>query len=117
VVNKKTYRHSDDVYVGRGSPLGNPFGHKPSAIAKFKVETRAEAIEKYREWLVDAIESDPVVSQAFTNLVDFYKDFGGLVLSCWCSPKRCHAEVIAEMIEDACKKLEKPPGEGQAVEA
>jgi len=105
VVNKKTYRGTDAVYVGRPSPLGNPFTHlSGTKHAKFKVATRDEAVEKYREWLQNALKHDKVVHSAFYHLVQFYRDFGKLVLACHCAPERCHAEIIREMILEAAKE-------------
>ncbi len=103
VVNRRNYRGHDAVYVGRGTPLGNPYSHLPtgSSQAKFKVETRDEAVDKYAEWLPDAMKTDPMVRKVFEGLVQFYRDFGELTLSCYCAPKRCHAEVIARMVQEA----------------
>jgi len=99
VVNKKNYAGSDGVYIGRPSPLGNPFTHLPGANrAETKVATREEAIERYRAWLPNAIETDEIVRQAFEHLVEFYKAFGELTLECWCTPKPCHGDVLREMI-------------------
>ena len=98
VVNKKTYRGIDAVYVGRGSALGNPFSHLSSSKAQFRVATRDEAVDSYGPWLKAAIENDELVRKTFENLVGFYRDYGTLTLACWCAPKRCHAEVIRAMI-------------------
>lgn len=103
VVNRKTYKGTDGVYVGRPSPLGNPYTHVPSKYAEFKVATRDEAVEKYREWLQNALKHDRVVYNAFWHLVQFYRDFGQLTLACHCAPKRCHAEVLRDMILEAAK--------------
>ena len=46
VVNK--YKSEYDVYIGRGSPWGNPFTHikDKTTKAEFIVDTREESIEK-----------------------------------------------------------------------
>jgi hypothetical protein len=41
-----------DIYIGRPSKWGNPFSHKDSDLAEYKVKTRKEAIEKYKEWIL-----------------------------------------------------------------
>ena len=41
-----------DVYIGRGSVWGNPFSHKKGTAAKFIVDSREEAIQKFEEYLV-----------------------------------------------------------------
>ena len=102
VENKKTFK-GDGVYVGRGSPLGNPYTHRPSALAKFRVASRDEAVDKYEEWLRDRLMNDAIVRQAFDTLVDFYQCFGDLTLLCWCAPLKCHADIIKKMILESCK--------------
>ena len=34
------------------------------------------------------------------TLLDTYKQYGKLNLFCWCAPKRCHAKIIKEVIEN-----------------
>lgn len=64
----------DAVYVGRGSPWGNPF-----VIGKHG--TREEVIERYR------IEVLPQLD--LTQLK-------GRHLVCFCKPKACHADLLLE---------------------
>lgn len=72
------------MYVGRGSPFGNPFTHGESRLAQFRVATRAEAIARYEDWLLQQPE-----------LVARLPELRGKVLGCWCAPLPCHAEVLA----------------------
>jgi hypothetical protein len=118
IENKKTFK-GEGVYVGRPSPLGNPFSHVPSTKAEFRVETRDEAVDCYEPWLRGKLKTDTLVKTAFWTLVDFYRVFGDLTLICWCVPKRCHAEIIAKLIEeaiDAGETCNEPPQQVQAVE-
>jgi hypothetical protein len=118
VVNKKTYNKHDATYVGRGSPLGNPYSHRPSVAAVVKVKSREEAIKRYRVWLEHQIDEPGHARMFFLDLVKFYKDFGTLKLACWCAPKACHAEVIAEMVEKYARQTRNESEEqGEAVEA
>lgn len=83
-----------DVYIGRGSKWGNPFTHiknRPT-LAQFYVESREEAIEKYREWIL----TQPQL------LADLH-ELKGKTLGCWCKPKSCHGDVLVELIEQYCK--------------
>lgn len=75
-----------DVYVGRGSPWGNPFTHKALADTKaeFQVATRVEAVQKYEDWLLQNKE-----------LLARLPELRGKVLGCWCYPLLCHASVLA----------------------
>tara|TARA_Y100000034_G_scaffold135898_1_gene209683 strand:- start:240 stop:569 length:330 start_codon:yes stop_codon:yes gene_type:complete len=98
--NKKTY-DGDGTYVGRPSPLGNPFTHlKRDTKAEFKVDTVEEAIDEYRKWLRNKIYNEPEseAAQMFFDLEEFYYLTEELTLLCWCWPDPCHADVIAELI-------------------
>ena len=105
IENKRTYK-GDGVYVGRPSPLGNPFSHVPSELAEFRVATREEAVDRYRDWLRKALETDPKVRKAFDELVEFYRCFGSLTLVCWCVPQSCHAEVIRDFILETLEGID-----------
>ncbi len=95
VVNKRNHVPTrEDIYIGRPSPLGNPFSHLDNTLAQFKVRNRDEAVEKYRDWILEKIEAeDPRVLhalgmiQANSNLV------------CWCKPCACHGDIIKEILE------------------
>ena len=76
-----------NVYIGRGSPFGNPFSHLEQSAAEWKVATREEAIEKYRTYIL----SRP-------DLLEQLKGLKGKRLGCWCKPQSCHGEVLLELI-------------------
>lgn len=82
-------RSKFDVYIGRPSKWGNPFTHKPGTLAKFKVATRQEAIEKYEAWL----HEQPHLMAALGELK-------GRVLGCWCRPDGCHGDVLVRLAEE-----------------
>ena len=42
-----------DIFIGRPGPWGNPFSHKVGTLAKYKVKSKKEAIEKYRAWILE----------------------------------------------------------------
>lgn len=75
------------VYVGRPSLMGNPFSHLPSAIAEFAVKDRDEAVDKFEEYARQRIKIDAKYRKSVAAL--YAKD-----LVCWCSPLRCHAEIL-----------------------
>lgn len=85
VVNLKT--HKFDVFIGRPSKWGNPFSHLDNTRAEFKVNTREEAIDKYREW----IQTQP-------ELMNSLYELDGKILGCYCKPKRCHGDILRELI-------------------
>jgi hypothetical protein len=84
-----------DIYIGRGSIYGNPFSHLENTTAKYKVATREEAIEKYREW----VKNQPQILENLHKLKD-------KVLGCYCRevPGRkiipCHGDVLIELINE-----------------
>lgn len=79
VVHNK--REPFDVYIGRPSKWGNPF-----TIGKHG--TREQVIQQYREWVVQ----QPEIMAELHELRD-------KVLGCWCKPKACHGDVLAELAD------------------
>ena len=79
VVNCK--KDDFDVYIGRPGKWGNPFeiGRDGS---------REDVIRKYREWIMGKEE-----------LLADVKELKGKTLGCWCAPKACHGDVLAELAE------------------
>jgi hypothetical protein len=81
---KETY----DIYIGRGTPYGNPF-----VIGKDG--SRSEVIQKYREWILEQPEL----------IEKIRKELKGKTLGCWCKPKDCHGDIIIEIIENPLFRL------------
>lgn len=82
-------RQSYDVYIGRGSPWGNPFTHLRlnDTLASVQVATREEAIARYEEW---------VIMQA--DLMTDLPNLRGLRLGCHCRPLICHGDVLVKLL-------------------
>lgn len=78
-----------DIYIGRPSLWGNCFSFKEGTLAKFKVATREESIEKYRQW---------ILTQG--HLLVRIGELKGKVLGCWCKPAACHGDVLVDLIEN-----------------
>ena len=74
-------KESYDIYIGRPSKWGNPF-----QVGKDR--TRDEVIEKFRNWIL----TQP-------NLLKDLHELKGKTLGCWCKPKRCHGDILVELIE------------------
>lgn len=79
------------VYVGRPSPLGNPF-----VIGRDG--DRAAVVNKYGKWL-EAERHNPAIKKELQKLKDMAKK-GPLELVCWCAPLSCHADVIKSFLEN-----------------
>ena len=93
VVNK--FKEPYDVYIGRGSPWGNPF-----PIDDATGETREVVIEKYRSHLFNQVKIGEVTIAQLINL-------DGKTLGCFCKPKACHGDVIANAVEWAKRDAKK----------
>lgn len=88
---------ADAIYVGRPTIVGNPYTHLPNSvknpqIASVLVGSREEAVSLYRRYFEESMEK----SESFRNFVHSLK---GHDLVCWCAPKICHANVIAEYLD------------------
>ena len=73
-----------DIYIGRPSIFGNPFvvgkhGSHEECISKFKTYAR----------------DDVVILKSLSVLK-------GKILGCWCRPKHCHGDILAEMTDSIC---------------
>ena len=80
VVNRHHEKY--DVYIGRGTPAGNPFivgidGNHQTCVNKYSI---------YFNW---RIGWDPI----FRN---FINSLDGKIVGCSCKPKPCHGDVIEE---------------------
>ena len=73
-----------DVYIGRGTPWGNPF---PIGYGEGG-DSREVVIEKYRRYFEDELLKDPARLQALLSL-------RGYRLGCHCKPLACHGDIIA----------------------
>jgi len=81
VLNKyKAKPSSTSVYIGRPSKWGNPF-----IIGKDG--TRDDVVDKYHEWIMQRPELIALAK----------KELKGKDLICYCSPNRCHGDVLIEI--------------------
>lgn len=77
-----------DIYIGRPSKWGNPFSHiRGKGIF---CSSRDEAVRKYFEYITEG---------AGIHLRNDLHELKGKVLGCFCSPKKCHGEILIELIE------------------
>jgi hypothetical protein len=88
VVNLK--KEPYDVYCGRAGHgkdgyFGNPF-HIINGI-------RGSAIEPYKEYFYKRLETDPDFKERILALK-------GKVLGCFCKPRVCHCDIIANYLNN-----------------
>lgn len=99
ILNKKHQKGGE--YIGRPSPLGNPFTTKKESIADFLVKSHDECIDLYEQWLniqIDKKNTD--VLNELNRLINIHIQTGELYLSCWCKPKRCHGDIIRKVLNE-----------------
>lgn len=108
VKNKhKSKPESNDIYVGRGSVLGNPFTHfdLEKTKAEFHCETREESISNYENYLLEKIKNkDSAICKELNRIYSLaLKQDVNLV--CFCNPKSCHGDIIKKVLESKIYNL------------
>lgn len=84
VINIKTNR-STHFYIGRGSFCENPF-----YIGKDG--TREEVIKKYKIWFKLQLQDSKFKRKIL--------ELKGKILGCYCKPKLCHGDIIANYLDN-----------------
>ena len=77
----------DQVYVGRPSPLGNPY-------ALGRDGSREQLIDRYRRWLWAQLQAPGSAQERELRRLLAQARSGELELLCWCAPLPCHAVVV-----------------------
>lgn len=102
MVNK--YRHKPtpfDVYIGRGSPLGNKFTHIKDKMTKAQVvvATREEVIASHARDLDKKLGcKDEDILKELKRIKELEKK-GEVFLVCFCKPKSCHGDYIKKTLD------------------
>jgi len=93
---------NNDIYIGRGSPLGNPFTHMDvsKTLAKYKCEDRDDCIQKYEDYLREKIlTKDRTICQELNRIYLLAKK-QDVNLVCFCKPRSCHGDIIKKILEE-----------------
>ncbi len=86
-----------EVKVCRPSVLGNPFKLSKNA----SIYQRGIVCDRYEDYIEGLIvERNERIIMELDRLYRIYKECNMLKLYCWCTPKRCHAEIIKRIIEE-----------------
>lgn len=103
-------RHFGNSPIGDRGWLGNPFVPRDSAAEEHfeqedmtVVADRDEAIARFTRLFCEAVSQRPALRRAL------FENVRGRVLGCWCQhvdedEPACHAEVIADVADDAIEK-------------
>ena len=91
-------------YCGRskeGNPLSNPFTHNGvrTNLAKLSLKTREDAIEAFAQYFDKMYGKDEEITKAFDEIYGHYKNGEEIWLGCFCKPKPCHCDVIADRLQ------------------
>lgn len=73
------------VLIGRPSRWGNPFVIGSDG-------DRSEVIRKHREWFLKRLTEEP-------GLVETLRSLRDKKLVCYCAPKPCHGDLLAELAD------------------
>ena len=101
--NKRIWK-GEGEYLGRPSPLGNPYQIGRDG-------TRLEVMEKFERWLDRILKEPPnhlswneqlAQTMFFDLLVKAEKD--DLNLICWCAPAPCHLDIVKKKLESLMEK-------------
>lgn len=74
-----------DIYIGRGSPWGNPYAIGDEGMS------RDDVIEKYKSYFLENFINKPEQLKALKSLKN-------KTLGCHCKPFACHGDVISEYL-------------------
>jgi len=91
VRNKSNWK-GKGFYVGRPSPLSNPFIITDTQSRDFCIKSYSHMIKN------SILNSDFNIISALSNLYSYLIKYGELNLICYCSPKPCHAEIIKKIL-------------------
>jgi hypothetical protein len=94
------------IYVGRPSVLANPFRMKDAT-------DRVHVIKQYREYIENLVFNEQLqrfhkitqelILQELDRIYKLLTKHNELTLICWCSPLKCHAEIITKVINKLYK--------------
>lgn len=79
-------------YIGRPSPLGNPYVMRGE-------NDRDRVCDAYAAWFAARVQArDPRVLEELKRLYKIARE-GDLVLGCYCAPRRCHGDTIKAFLD------------------
>jgi len=103
VYNRTREDHSNNPNnfpIFRPSILGNPYTEikDRNTKAMYVVKDREEAIRRYSDYFDIMYGSNEAFTKAVDKIYEKYKKGEDVYLECYCAPKPCHGDVIAEKL-------------------
>ena len=89
--NRKYDATKPYYYIGRPSPLGNPFSMVTKSIAE-----RNRVCDEYESYFESA---KAYHVELMANLLNLAIEHGILQLICYCAPDRCHGDTVIEHLK------------------
>lgn len=81
------------IRIDRKTWLGNPFIIGEDG-------DRNEVIEKYKIYFDRKMLNDKEFKESFYQLAEDYKRYETIQLACWCSPQKCHGDILKQALEE-----------------
>ena len=103
VYNRKNEQHVGEYNfpIYRPNILSNPFTHikdkKTKAI--YIVKDRDAAIDMYSKYFDTMYGTNSEFTKEIDRIYELYKSGKDVYLECYCSPLRCHGDVIADKLQ------------------
>ena len=94
-LHKKDY----NIYIGRGSPWGNPWSHKQGTKALFVVDSPEIAVDNYEQWLRGKNFTN-ILQKERQWILNHLGDLINMKLGCFCKPNICHGDVLKKLAEE-----------------
>lgn len=92
------WKSGNYFYIGRGSPLENPYSSKPSKYKHIQmVDTKEDAIKYFVYDLENGILPDEAY-EALAHITKRFKSGKSITLVCFCKPHACHGDEIRKII-------------------
>lgn len=95
-IENKNYFRGDGIYIGRPSPLGNPF-----VIGRDGA--RPEVVAQYRRWLWRHIKLRDKVYRELKRIAELARR-GDVTLICWCKKPGheipCHGDYVELKVKE-----------------
>lgn len=86
------------IYIGRGSPLGNPFVIQTSSQAE-----RDRVCDAYETWFAAQVDGgNPSILNELRRLYRLARK-GTVILGCFCAPLRCHGSTIKRFLDSKAR--------------
>lgn len=110
VYNRRKEDHTDkgesNYPAYRPSILSNPYSWEKDkkTLALFTVKDRNEAIERYESYFDRMYNGNAPFKYIIDEIYQKYKNGEDVYLECYCSPEKCHCDIIKEKLEKRLMK-------------